>query len=143
MILYDNIINMPRVKLAQPQIKEEIAQRFAMAFEVGMGLSPAEISRKLGYANQTTIHSIKRGKSLPDFARIALYRHELRDRKGYVLNLHWLITGDGKPFIRANNAEVNSLGVNFSKIDNDIIMLISQMNSRKKSALTKLLIEMS
>lgn len=129
---------MARKQSPSPEIKEKIAARFAKAFEVGMGLTPAEISRKLGYANQTTIQAIKRGKVLPDFARLALYRDELRDRHGCALNLHWLITGEGKPFIKVT-ADVGG-GQRRVSSDDDIIMLISGMNQKQKAALTKFLI---
>ncbi|MBR8094979.1 hypothetical protein KDX09_37215 [Burkholderia cenocepacia] len=132
---------MTRKQSLHPEIKEKIAARFAKAFEVGMGLTPAEISRRLGYANQTTIQAIKRGKALPDFARLALYRDQLCDRNGGALNLHWLITGEGKPFIKAV-AEVGEARKKTS-VDDDIIILISSMNRKQKAALTKFLIEIA
>jgi hypothetical protein len=136
---YDNIIFMSRKQSPDPAIKKEIAARFSKAVEIGMGLTPAEVSRRLGYANQTTIQAIKRGASLPDFARLALYRDQLRNQRGSVLNLHWLITGQGKPFIRtASEVEISKQSKN---LDDDIIIKLSSMSSKQKNALARFLVE--
>lgn len=128
---------MSRKQQSHPEIKKKIAERFVKAFEVGMGLTPAEISRRLGYANQTTIQAVKRGSALPDFARIALYRDQLRDRRGGILNLHWLITGEGTPFIKVDSDVESSR--RRDQQDDDIIILLSGMNAKQKNALTRFL----
>jgi hypothetical protein len=130
---------MSRTQRSHPEIRKKIAKRFVKAFEVGMGLTTAEISRRLGYANPTTVQAIKRGDALPDFARIALHCEQLRDRRGGTLNLHWLITGEGVPFFKG--ASDARLPRQESAVDDDIIILMSSMSARQKSALTRFLAE--
>lgn len=102
-----------------------------------MGLSTAEVSRCLGYANATTIQAIRRGEALPDITRIAEHIDKLTNKNGDVLNLHWLITGMGQPFVSKEYS--NRSGKKKSAIDDDIIMCLLNLNHTQQVAFTKLI----
>jgi hypothetical protein len=128
--------------MSRPQRKNKtvlkaIAERFVHAYEIGMGLSTAEIARRLQYANSTTIQAVRRGDALPDIARIGENITSLANRRGHVLNLHWLITGDGLPFVQPElSGQENHTR---EMLDDDIIMCISNLNAEQKSAFSKLI----
>lgn len=102
-----------------------------------MGLSTAEISRRLGYANSTTIQAIRRGTTLPDVARIAEHIDKLTNKRGDILNLHWLITGMGYPFVAKESG--NHRSKKKATIDDDIIMCVLNLNRTQQTAFTKLI----
>lgn len=71
--------------------------RLAAAFDAA-GWADREVSQSLGYSNQTTISSVRRGKTFLDTERLATLgsltvHHHART------NLHWILTGDGPPFL--------------------------------------------
>ena len=131
---------MARTQRKNLAISKAISERFIHAYEVGMGISMAELSRRLGYANSTTIQAIKRGETLPDIARIAEHIDDLKNRRGDGLNLHWLITGVGKPFV------LDARKINFDREvfqdEYDIIMLIREMTTHQKSAFKQFIMSM-
>lgn len=130
--------------MSRPQRKNRavlkaIAERFVHAYEVGMGLTTAEVARRLQYANSTTIQAIRRGDALPDMTRIGENIGALANRRGDVLNLHWLITGDGLPFFPLECGGTERKGQRVHD-DDDIIMLLSNLNAEQKSAFSKLIL---
>lgn len=73
------------------ELLKEMCARFATAMRE-LGLSPAEMSRALGYSNSTTISKVQRGEAFVDVER--LYRlAQLRTPEGRQIDLNWLITG--------------------------------------------------
>lgn len=64
------------------------------------GMYDAELSQLLGYANATTLSSVRRGAAFPDVERLALLG-QLVLLNCACPNLHWLLTGVGKPFVPA------------------------------------------
>lgn len=121
-------------QLRSENIVSDIASRFYMAIDQHLGLSASEFSRRLGYANPSTLQSIKNGSTLPDFARLAEYKNVLRDGKGRVLNLHWVITGEGSPLL-SQGSRAKAV-VDAHKTFDDIII---KLNTKKKAALMKFL----
>ena len=128
---------MPKTPRTNKAIPREIAARFVHSYEVGMGLSTAEVSRCLGYANPTTIQAIRRGETLPDVTRIAENIDKLTNKNGAVLNLHWLITGMGPPFVPKEIS--GKSGKKKFDIDDDIIMCLMNLNHTQQQAFTKLI----
>lgn len=55
-------------------------------------LTPAEISRRLGYLNSTTISKLQRGETFVDVERLYLLA-QLESPTGKRIDLNWLITG--------------------------------------------------
>ncbi len=65
--------------------------RFVAAM-ADLNLSPAELSRKLGYCNSTTISKLQRGEAFVDVERLHALA-QLRTPDGRQIDLNWLITG--------------------------------------------------
>jgi hypothetical protein len=126
---------MPR-QLRSENIVSDIAVRFSSAVDEHLGLSTSELSRRLGYANPSTLMAIKNGLTLPDFARLSEYKAVLKDGGGRVLNLHWVITGEGVPLLGKG---AKTLIEQDAYLNNDIIIRISKLNSKKRAALMKFL----
>lgn len=130
---------MSRPQRKNKAVLQAIASRFVHAYEVGMGLTTAEVARRLQYANSTTIQAVRRGDVLPDIARIGENIAALANRRGDVLNLHWLITGNGSPFF-ATPPEGSEKGTKAAQDDDDIIMCLSNLNAEQKDAFSKLIL---
>ncbi|MBI5007874.1 MAG: hypothetical protein HZB95_12225 [Nitrosomonadales bacterium] len=120
------------------QAVANIAERFVRAAQEYLGISPAELSKLLGYANPSTIQAVRKGATLPDFVRISEHISKLRDAHGRALNLHWVITGEGQPLA---NQVASSRGKRkiIDKSDDVIIMRIRRMSAGKKASLAKFL----
>lgn len=86
---------MPRVQKDTEKTKR-LCKRFIMLMDDVLCIKPAEMARRLGYANSTTIHKIKALESFPDVERLQSLA-DIRTSDGSVPDLHWLITGQGKP----------------------------------------------
>lgn len=71
--------------------------RLCAAFDV-TGWGDREISTLLGYNGQATISSVRRGKTFLDTERLAKLG-SLRVHRHARPNLHWILTGDGSPFL--------------------------------------------
>lgn len=70
------------------------------------GLDDRAISEWLGYANQTTLSGVRSRRTFVDTERLAKLGR-LRVRKGATPNLHWILTGDGDPFLgRGSQREI-------------------------------------
>lgn len=110
-----------------------------MAVDHYLGLSASELSRRLGYANPSTLRAIRNGLALPDFARLAEHKGALKDDQGRIMNLHWVITGEGSPLLGQEDQEKSADALNLR--NNDIVIKINKMNSKKQAALLKFLSE--
>jgi hypothetical protein len=62
--------------------------------------SDAQLSKYLGYVNQTTLAKTRRGETFPDVER--LHRLGQLSIDGAQPNLHWVIAGHGSPFVVAD-----------------------------------------
>ncbi|MFY0054570.1 hypothetical protein ABTP94_05605 [Acinetobacter baumannii] len=120
---------MPRQNHSHEQVRA-IAERFNILVEDHLRTNYSELSRRLGYANPSTLYAVKKGKSLPDFLRLAHYQERLTDKYGRKINLHWLITGVGDP-MQKNNSKQNKF--------NDIIINIGNLNFQKKQEIFNIL----
>lgn len=74
------------------EIRRGMCQRFVRAMEE-LKLTPAELSRKLGYLNPTTISKLQRGETFVDVERLYLLA-QLEAPDGKRVDLNWLITGE-------------------------------------------------
>lgn len=115
----------------------DIAERFFSAVDEHLGFTPAELSRRLGYSNPSTVQAIKRKAVLPDFARLSEHKSALRDGEGRVLNLHWVITGDGPPLMRSGMKSSGKIVSN----EDDIIIKLKNLSPKKRGILMKFLAE--
>jgi hypothetical protein len=133
-VLNDIIIYMAR-RQRSSKVVTGIAQRFSVGVEEHFGLSVAQLSQRLGYANPSTVQAIKKGSALPDFARLSEYKEVFLDPRGRALNLHWVITGDGAALLcRADEVTIS----NPDFID-DIIILVKKLPLQKQIALVEFL----
>lgn len=117
-----------------------IAERFIHGAQEELGISQAELWKVLGYANSSTLNSVRKRESIPDFARIAEHFSEIRDARGRVVNLHWVITGQGNPVLSPSKQGTKSLK---STIDHDIINRVSRLKPSQRATLLKFLDEFS
>lgn len=121
----------------------DIARRFITAAQEHLGLSPADLWRALGYANSSTVHSVKKGETLPDFVRIAEHQAVMRDAQGRSLNLHWVITGQGSPVVESSRASRVRSATTKETEENDIIVKLRRMKPSRRASLVKFLKEFS
>ena len=80
-----------------PETLREMCDRLVAVFDA-TGLDDRAISVWLGYANQTTLSGVRSGRTFVDTERLAKLGR-LRVRTGATPNLHWILTGDGEPFL--------------------------------------------
>lgn len=134
---------MSRHQRNNKSIKDAIAKRFVDAIEKGMGISVSEASRLLNYANPSTLSAVKNQRSLPDFARLSEFHDQLVNARGHTLNMHWLLTAEGDPFVPPGPQESSSTSQRRrqSEID-DILILILSLDDSQRSALLEFLGEM-
>ena len=62
------------------------------------GWADHQISELLGYTGQATLSSVRKGRTFLDTERLATLG-TLRVREHARANLHWILTGDGRPFL--------------------------------------------
>jgi len=121
----------------------DIAQRFITAAQEHLGLAPADLWRALGYANSSTVHSVTKGETLPDFVRIAEHQADMRDARGRSLNLHWVITGQGSPVVVPGRVGRTRSATSIEVDENDIIIKLRRMKPSRRAMLVKFLDEFS
>ena len=121
----------------------EIARRFIAAAQEHLGMAPADLWRALGYANPSTVHSVAKGVTLPDFVRLAEHQADMRDAQGRSLNLHWVITGQGSPVVELGHADRFKRVTNKDALENDIIVKFRRMKPNRRAMLAKFLDEFS
>ena len=108
-----------------------------------MGISVSEASRLLDYANPSTLSAVKNRRSLPDFARLSEYSDQLVNAKGYTLNMHWLLTAQGEPFVPAEPTGEPPTNTRKHQADiNDILIIILGLSDPQREALLNFLHEM-
>lgn len=117
-----------------------IAERFISAAQNHLGMEPTDLWRGLGYANSSTLNSVRKGETLPDFARIAEHYNVIRDSRGRVVNLHWVITGQGNPVLSAPKQGGKT---SKSADGHDIINSLSRLKPSQRATLLKFLDEFS
>lgn len=133
---------MPRQQRSE-QAVADIAARFIQAAQDHLGMAPSDLWRALGYANSSTVQSVRKGTALPDFVRIAEHQAEMRDARGRSLNLHWVITGQGSPIVEGEQARKGRGPHANQAAENDIIVRLRRMKPSKRATLMKFLNEFS
>lgn len=121
----------------------DIAKRFITAAQEHLGLAPADLWRALGYANSSTVHSVTKGETLPDFVRIAEHQADMRDAQGRSLNLHWVITGQGNPVVDSGRVGRIRSATSEEIAENDIIVKLRRMKPSRRAMLVNFLDEFS
>lgn len=134
-ICFDNINAMPRTQRPVDELSVGIGRRIVSALQVDLGLSMKEAGQALGYANPSPLYSFRYGKALPDPARLAAFVRGQVKVTNKVLNLHWVLTGDGAPFIKTESAASEQS----SSLDIDIMNKALLLNDQQKKALLVLL----
>ena len=87
---------MPRKK-KDPEIRASMCARMIAIMGL-VGRDDSELSELLGYANQTTISKMRRHHAFLDTEPLARFG-VLPVRNCGCPNLHWILTGEGEPFI--------------------------------------------
>ena len=72
-------------------LRRDMCARFVRCMD-DLQLTPAELARRLGYLNSTTISKLRRGDTFVDVERLYLLS-QLRTPDGRAIDLNWLITG--------------------------------------------------
>lgn len=134
---------MSRNQRNNKSIKDAIAERFVDAIENGMGISVSEASRLLNYANPSTLSAVKNRRTLPDFTRLSEHSDRLVNARGYTLNMHWLLTAQGDPFVPVESQERSPVDVRKRRASiNDIMIIILSLDDAQREALLSFLHEM-
>jgi transcriptional regulator with XRE-family HTH domain len=72
-------------------IRRGMCDRFVESMNQ-LQMTPAELARRLGYLNSTTISKLQRGEAFVDVERLYLLS-QLETPEGKRIDLNWLITG--------------------------------------------------
>ena len=94
---------------------------------VSVGISSAT-------ATPATLQSVKKGRTLPDAARLGAFATKFAQETGREINLHWLLTGRDGPFLGEPRPRRTA-----SKLDIDIINTAMKLDVAAKRALLVLL----
>lgn len=134
---------MSRTQRNNKSVKDAIAERFVDAIENGMGISISEASRLLNYANPSTLGAVKKQRTLPDFTRLSEHSDQLVNARGLTLNMHWLLTAQGDPFVPVEHQETPPADARrrWAQID-DIMSILLSLNEAQREALLNFLHEM-
>ena len=82
-----------------PVLLAQMCERLTVVIDM-TDMYDAELSQLLGYANATTLSSVRRGVAFPDVERLALLGQMVLMNSA-APNLHWILTGVGPPFVPA------------------------------------------
>jgi len=129
---------MARTQRPNTRDVRQIGARLIEALLKTFGLTMTEAARKLGYANATTLHKIRRGSALPDPERLAAFARDQSINSRQTLNLHWVLTGQGAPLINRSTKAIADQVTD--SIDDDIINLLAHLDPSIKQAVRTLLL---
>lgn len=129
--LYIYIINMARQKRLASR-KGPICDRLILVVEVHLGLTLSQAGEKLGYANPSTLYSIKAHRCLPDVEKL-LALSKLMGTGGDRPNIDWIITGVGEPMLQKQPGPKDKTRVAA------LVETILRQSARKREALFALL----
>lgn len=104
---------MPRNKVNKT-INEPIGQRLEHLVVNQLGQNWVGISAQLGYSNSSTLHKIKTGDT--SISAEKLFEIAKLSCPQGTVNLHWLITGIGPPFLPSDNEAVQ---IELSRVEKD------------------------
>ncbi len=110
----------------------QISKRLVSLLTDDLNMTLSDASRAMGYATPATLQSVKKGKTLPDAARLGAFATKFAQETGREVNLHWLLTGRDGPFLQ----EMRSSS---SRLDIDIIDKALKLDVTAKRALLVLL----
>lgn len=79
--------------------RKDACDRFIWLMEHGLKIPAAELARRLGYANSTTVQKVKRYETFPDVQRLQKLA-KVYTVDGERPNLDWLITGVGPKMLK-------------------------------------------
>lgn len=129
---------MARTQRLSDQNTQKIGARLIQALSDDFGLTMTQAAGELGYENATTLHKIRRGKALPDPARLAKFAREQKIRPLQTLNLHWILTGQGHSLIDRQASGAAPVKINTTDVD--IINSLRQLAPEFKQAVRDLIL---
>jgi len=113
---------------------QQISRRLLSLLTDDLNMTLSDASRAMGYATPATLQSVKKGKTLPDAARLSAFATKFAQETGCEVNLHWLLTGRDGPFLEDQRPRRTA-----SKLDIDIIDRAMKLDVAAKRALLVLL----
>jgi hypothetical protein len=93
---------------------------------VHLGMTDTAAARALGYKSPATLWKIRQGKSFVGVERLVALARISKDR---VPNLHWLLTGEGAPFIISADRQTS-----------EAVGLVLRLNSSQRRAISRLML---
>lgn len=123
---------MSKVKLKNPKLLKETGERLKSIFVDEMNITIAEAARELHYETPATLYAARNGTTIPHPEKLVEIMHLFYKRTGKMLDLHWLLTGQG-------NAVYCNREVEYLPEDADIIGRMKGLNPHQKQALWLLL----
>ena len=113
---------------------QQISSRLLSLLTDDLNMTLSDASRAMGYATPATLPSVKKGRTLPDAARLGAFATKFAQETGREINLHWLLTGRDGPFLGEPRPRRTA-----SKLDIDIINTAMKLDVAAKRALLVLL----
>jgi hypothetical protein len=87
------------------QTREQMCTRLTQLLDVVYRESDADIARRLGYSNASTLYRVRRNEVFPDVERLERLV-AARPAPGVVINLNWIVAGVGQPLLRISRGVV-------------------------------------
>jgi hypothetical protein len=112
----------------------EIGGRLLAVLQDDLGLTLTQAAAALGYTNASTLHRMRRGEALPDPARLGRFATQRLAGSGRAVNLHWVLTGTGRRFVREKAVPLQA-----GTVEIDIINYVRRLDPSAKRALLTLL----
>ena len=108
-------------------LMEQMCRRLVLLTESYLQISRRELSAKLGYKNESTLQKAWKGNTFPDSEKLNILS-KIQNDLGAKPNIHWLVTGEGKPLIQLESVE-QTIGTFELRLDDIPISLANLLQS--------------
>ncbi len=116
--------------------RQQFAVRLTDLVEQHLRLSLSEVSRRIGYANTSTMHKAARAAGCLDVERLAALA-QMRTPDGRHPNLHWLLSGTGQPTV--DGTEPHSHVQPLDSLRREVVDRVRRLDRDKVEAMLALL----
>jgi len=113
-----------------PQLRLSMSVRLKHVVDHVLGLTIEECSRKLGYANSSSLRKAFTGDAFVDPEKLYLLS-KITGKFGHKVNVHWIITGDGLPHLIEGRGK--------DEYSEELMGKINSLSKDKREALSKFL----
>ena len=88
-----------------PVLRKEMCQRLSLLLKTAYDDNWSQLAFRLGYANPSSIMSVRRGKSFPDVQRLSLISDWIIEGK-YRPSVDWILCNQGPAVVRISRGKI-------------------------------------